>query len=194
MILPVKNIYSQAIHTGIYNWGTMLIAVDSISGRLSGYYENSTGIDEQAQTAKYTCIFLFSGKYSAGEKNIPIFCYSTFGKDSIAGEIMIESDKKIRMKFEREPNGCPNVEKFTEKLSPVFQFTEKEEWKRITAVKNEKVFIYNQADEMAKTRRYFVKGDCIKILEEKGNWLKVDFGDASKIVIAWIKKEDAADF
>ena len=180
----------QTIKTGIYNWGTMCIVADNSTGKITGYYENYSGLDEQAQQFSFSCIFLFSGNMSNGQKKFPILSYAYDGSDTISGEIIIESDTKIRIYLQREHGKCSQVEKFSEKISPIFQITEEKNWKGIAAVKTEKAFFHTAPDEARKSSRVVSKGSFVKILEEKDTWLKVEFQSGDSIINAWLKKSD----
>lgn len=189
-IFLFQNSFSQTISSGFYNWGTMSIAVDKASGKITGCYENYKDLDETTQQFKYNCVFYFSGNFTEGTKTFSIMTSLADGRDTISGEIRIESEKKIRFHLNRDRKDCGQIEKFTETPTPVFESMEKKDWISIVVVRADKAYFYTSNNETAKSRRYLVKGDCIKILEQKGDWLKAEFTRGETMNLVWMKKSD----
>jgi hypothetical protein len=54
-------------------------------------------------------------------------------------------------------------------------------------VSSEKSIIYSKPGNP--TKMYLIKGDIVKVLEEKYGWLKIEY-EGAKLVTGWIKRED----
>lgn len=61
------------------------------------------------------------------------------------------------------------------------------DWEHCCRVNAEKAMIYSKPESL--TKMYFIKGDCLKILEEHGGWLKIDFV-GKKNITGWVMKND----
>jgi hypothetical protein len=72
-ILWIANIsFGQTILSGEYNAGLKL-AYDSITNKLTGYYENYTGYDEETRNPKFSCIFYIHGKITGSQFTVDTY-------------------------------------------------------------------------------------------------------------------------
>lgn len=174
--------YNQVPVSGNYNG--LSIAIDSINKTITGYYENKTGENE-----KFSCLFLFTGNFKTfNDKSIEVTSFFPGNNTKIPGKIIGKNMTDFSLILDDDHGGCWNVQTFKE--DPIdFSLIKKENWIDIKIVKSDKVFFCTSPDETKKSKAYVLKGDCLKVLQCSGNWLKVVY-EASKNTVGWIKSQD----
>jgi hypothetical protein len=174
--------YSQIPKAGKYD--ALNIAIDSTKKTITGYYENKTG-----ENGQFSCIFLFTGNFKSFKDNtILINSFYPGEEEIIQGKIVCNKSTDFSLLLNDDHGGCWNVQSF--KDEPVtFTLLQKENWIDIKIIKNSKVYFYTEPEETKKGKAFVLKDDCVKVLEQSGNWLKVVY-EANKNTIGWIKSQD----
>lgn len=180
------NILGQ-IKSGEYDGGTMFIAYNPIKKIITGYYENSTGLDEKTNNPKFSCAFYLEGKYNINKTQITTYS-PKYDDDIIKGELQINKDKEINIKLEDEHGGCWNVEHFKEEFVNLDLDTEKK-WIEIRYINIPKSFFYSDKNEISKKRAFLIKGDVVFIDTIDGNWVHCIY-KGKKITQGWIKLDE----
>jgi hypothetical protein len=77
-VLLFNSVFGQQIISGDYAAG-LALSYDSTNKRVTGYFENYTGIDEQTNNPRFSCIFYIEGTVT-GQKFI-VKTYSPIDKE-----------------------------------------------------------------------------------------------------------------
>lgn len=168
LLLLSNSVFGQKVISGVYSNG-LTLSYDSAANRLSGYYENYTGWDEETKSSKFSCVFYIEG-IAVGQKfNVKTYYPTDKKDDNIDGTIEIMDSNTIAIQLREEHGGCWNVQHFAEK-SEMFQLEKREKWLQIKYVDIDKAYFYKDKSVDAKMKAYLVRGDIIYIEKIENNW------------------------
>jgi hypothetical protein len=179
------TVNSQNLQSGIYD-NALIVAVDSTTGMLTGYYENYTGWDEESKSARFSCIFYLEGKIT--DNRFKIKTHYPNESDSIMGFVEINSDSSISIQLEEEHGGCWNVEHFVDKPNE-FSLDVRKRWIGVGFVTVAKTYFYSEKNEEKKRKAYLVKNDFVAIEKIEGNWAYCVY-QGNSVTEGWIKLYD----
>ncbi len=182
-ILMISFVNAQ-IKSGKYE-DALKIAYNSENKKITGFYENYTGVDESTGNPKFSCVFYFIGSLKSGSFEIESY-YPTDLNEKIKGKIKIIDSTSIIIKLMQEHGGCWNVQNFSNE-DVTFRLTENYNWKEIRFVNIVKSYFYNDSKEETKRKSYLIKGDIFYIEKIQGDWVFGAFM-GKKITKGWIKK------
>lgn len=186
-ILWITNIsFSQTLESGEYDSGLKL-AYDSITNKLTGYFENYTGLDEETGNAKFSCIFYIQGSVTGSQFIVETY-YPNGTSDFIKGTFKIISEKTASIKLPEEHGGCWNVQHFADEAAQ-FDIEKKTEWIQIKYVLVDKAYFYTERSEDKKQKAYIVKNDFVCIEKIEGGWAYCTYF-GKRITKGWIKTVD----
>src|SRR6188768_4067212 len=92
-ILLSTKAYGQSILTS-GDYGELKLAYDKNTKQITGFYESSTGVDEQTANPKFTCVFYIEGKLLKNKASIET--YYPLDTTIIKGELIVDA-KKIKI-------------------------------------------------------------------------------------------------
>jgi hypothetical protein len=171
--------FGQRIVSGDYGDGLKL-AYDSATKKVTGYFENYTGTNQQ-----FSCIFYIEG--TAAGKKFAINTYYPEDKkeDQIQGSMEISNEKEVKIKLPAEHGGCWNVMHFAD--APVtFTLQEKQSLKQIRYVNVAKAFFYSEKSEDKRLKAYLVNGNIICVEQTEGEWAYCAYY-GKKTTKGWVK-------
>lgn len=187
LVFVTNILFGQTIQSGEYEFGLKL-AFDSKTKKLTGYFENYTGWDEETNNPKFSCIFYIEGLVSENKFGVLTYYPEDKSEDLISGQIEIINDTTIKIKLPNEHGGCWNVQHFADE--PVsFDIEKKAEWTQIKYVVTNKTFFYSDKSEDKKQKAYLVKNDFVCIDKTEGDWTYCTFY-GKRITKGWIKTVD----
>jgi hypothetical protein len=177
----------QNILSGEYYSGLKL-AYDSTTNKLTGYFEEYTGLDEQTGNPKFSCIFYLEGTITGNQFKIDTYYPNDISHDLIKGYIQIINDKTVSIKLPEEHEGCWNVQHFVDE--PVNFVLEKEtSWVQIRFVNTDKMYFYSDKSIDKKRKSYLVKNDFVCIDKIEGEWAYCTYYGKA-ITKGWIRNID----
>ena len=187
LLLFSNSSSAQKLISGEYDSG-MKLSYDASSNILTGYFESYTGLDEQTQNPKFSCIFYIEGKVTGKKFSIKTYYPEDKKDDVISGNIEIINNKTIKIKLPEEHGGCWNVQHFADKPEE-FGLDKKTNWTQIRYIDKPKSFFYKDQSNANQTKIYLVKGDvvCIEKIENSKAFCTY-FG--KKITKGWINISD----
>ena len=178
---------AQRISSGDYDVGLRL-AFDSVTKKVTGYFENYTGWDESTNNHRFSCIFYIEGFVTGTKFNIDTYYPADKESDLIKGYVEITNSKKIKIKLPEEHGGCWNVQHFADE-SAIFAIDQPQQWIQIRYVNVDKAFFYQTKSEASKLKAYIVKNDFVCIQKIEGDWAYcIYYG--KKTSKGWIKLSD----
>jgi len=179
--------WGQKPVSGEYEFGLKL-ALDSSANKLTGYFENYTGWDEETNLPKFSCIFYFEG--TIWDKKVKISTYDPTYKSGeiIEGTLEIIDNKTVNIKLTSEHGGCWNVQHFVEEPAK-FELERPVPWIQIRYVKKNKSYFYSEKSINKKRKAYLVKNDFVCIDKLDGDWAYCTFY-GTKATKGWIKITD----
>lgn len=165
-----------------------LLFVGMQKDRLTAFYENYTGWDEEAKSPRFSCIFFIEGVIKG--KDFPIMTYyPEKGQDEIInGRLTLLNKNHIKIKLERLPDGCSMVEANFDKAGVDFKLLKKTDWLQIRVIADKKAYLYQEPKDATKRKSYVIRGDVVTALKMKGNWLYVAYKGKKATSKGWIKK------
>jgi hypothetical protein len=186
--LSIINIaFGQTITSGAYEFGLKL-AFDSKTKKLTGYFENYTGWDEESKSPKFSCIFYIEGFVTKNTFQVLTYYPEYKSDDTISGQIEIVNDNTIKIKLPSEHGGCWNVQHFADE--PVlFDIEEKAPWTTIKYVVKDKTYFYSEKSDAKKQKAYLVRNDFVCIDKTEAEWCYCTFY-GKQTTKGWIKTGD----
>ncbi len=186
-LLWLSNIsFGQTIVSGEYDSGLKL-AYDSITNKLTGYFENYTGLDEETGNPKFSCIFYIQGTVTARQFTVDTY-YPNDSSDIIKGNIQIINDKSASIKLAEEHRGCWNVQHFADDQEK-FSLEKHIAWTQIRFITSYKTYFYSDKSINKKLKSYIVKNDFVCIYKIEGDWAYCTYYGKT-ITKGWIKTAD----
>ncbi len=170
---PPGEMLSAKLSSGLYRGGLRL-AIDG--NVVSGYYEETSGWNEDVGAPQFSCEYSFTGTY-IGSDTIPL----TLSSDKeTTGSLEILSPADIRVSLSRSP--CNNEE-------PVTEVWEIADAYPLIAIKNviaSRADFYSNPDESARRKAYLVRGDRAEIMEMDGEWYRVRYHGVAATTEGWM--------
>ncbi len=187
LLLPFLFLFSssfcqQVPVAGNYD-GTLSLAFNLKTQRVTGYYENHTGEDD-----KFSCIFYLEGTVNGNQFKIQTYFPNAKSDDLIEGSMELVNPKSLKIKLHEEHGGCWNVEHFADE--PVdFELSKATKWIQINYTIKEKVPLYSAKNIAKKLKSYLDKNDIVYIERIENGWAySTYFG--TRTVKGWIKTSD----
>ena len=177
-------LFGQSIKSGEYEFGLKL-AFNRNTKKLTGYYENYYGWDEEGNNPKFSCVFYIEGYVFKNKFGVLTYYPEYKLNDTISGQIEIVSEKTIKIKLPREHGGCWNVEHFAD-IPVSFDIKKETEWIKIKYVVKDKTHFYAEKSELKKQKAYLVKNNFVCIYKTEGEWAYCTFF-GKKITNGWLK-------
>jgi hypothetical protein len=186
-LLWLSNIsFGQTIVSGEYDSGLKL-AYDSITNKLTGYFENYTGLDEETGNPKFSCIFYIQGTITGGQFSVDTY-YPNDTSDIIKGDIQIINDKTASIKLPEEHGGCWNVQHFADDQVK-FSLEKHIAWTQIRFITCDKTYFYSDKSIDKKQKSYIVKNDFVCIDKIEDEWAFCTYYGKS-ITKGWVRTAD----
>jgi len=180
-------LFGQIIVSGEYQSGLKL-AFDSKAKKLTGYYENDTGWDEETKRPKFSCIFYLGATVTGNTFSVLTYYPQSKSEDTISGFAEIVNDSTVKIKLPQEHGGCWNVQHFADE--PVkFDIEKKADWTQVKYVTVEKTFFYSEKSNDKKLKAYLVKNNFVCINKTERDWAYSTYY-GKEIVTGWIKTSD----
>lgn len=186
-VFLVNSLFGQRVVSGEYDSGLKL-SFDSTTKKITGYFEDYTGNDEQTNNPKFSCIFYLEGTVTGPKVTIKTF-YPTHKKDDlIQGTIEIVANNKVKIELPKEHGGCWNVQHFADE--PVsFTLEKGQKWVQIRYVDATKTFFHNDKSEEGLLKSYLVRGNLIFVEKIEGQWAYCTYA-GKKTTTGWLKLSD----
>lgn len=178
--------FCQNLTSGEYDSG-MKIAYDSSTNKITGYFENYTGMDEETGNPKFSCVFYIIGTVKDSKVNVTTY-YPNSNDDQIVGIIEIKNDSTFKIKLPEEHGGCWNVYHFADE-KVTFKLEQQIPWIQIRYIVSEKAHFYSEKSIDKKQNSYVIKDDLVCIDTIDGEWAHCTFY-GSTITTGWIRMED----
>jgi hypothetical protein len=179
--------FGQKLLSGKYENGLKL-AYDTHTKKLTGYFENYTGWDEETKFPKFACIFYLQGVVENHKISVITFYPEEGSEDGIRGYLEIKNDSTLTIKLETEHGGCWNVQHFADE--PVkFGLQKKAAWTQIKYVTTKKTFFYSVKNNNKRQKTYLLKNDFVCIDKLEGSWAHCTFY-GKKLTKGWLKISD----
>ncbi len=186
----IKTSYSQRIFSGNYDAG-LLLAYDSISNKVTGYYENYSGFGSENSSPKFSCLFYIEGVVSGSQFEVLTYCPND-KTDSIMGELQIINNTTLSLKLKEDHGGCWNVQHFSEE-KVMFSLVKQNPWIQVRYVTSDKTYFYADKSTSKKSKTYIIKNDFVCIDRIEGDWVHATFV-GKKTRKGWIKSSDLNKF
>jgi len=187
VVFFLNNSFGQKIISGDYGYGLRL-SYDNKTNKLTGYFENYTGWDEETQSPKFSCIFYIQGLVLGQKFNINTYYPTQKRDDIIEGTIEIIDSKTVNIKLLKEHGGCWNVQHFADNPEK-FGLEKKENWVQIKYVDVDKAYFYKDKSSDKKMKTYLIRGDFICIEKIEKEWAFCTYF-GKKITKGWLKIEN----
>jgi hypothetical protein len=187
ILLLLSNIlFGQSIMSGDYDIGLKL-AYDKNLNKLTGYYENFTGYDEESDRPKFSCIFYITGTISDSQFTVETY-FPNDSSDLIVGNIHIIDQNNLIIKLPEEHGGCWNVQHFADEQVK-YTLQKSFDWIQIRFVTKNKSYFYLDKHIDTKQKTYLVKNDFVCIEKIDGDWAYCTFYGL-KTKKGWIRIAD----
>lgn len=179
--------YGQPFIPGDYNEGLKL-SYDSATNKVTGYFENYSGLDEKTNNPKFSCIFYIEGIAAGLKFQINTYYPTDKNSELIQGKMEIVTAKKVRIALPEEHGGCWNVQHFADQPAE-FKLERKQKWIQVRYVDTTKAYFYDAKSNSNRLKAYLVKGDfvCVQIIEN--DWAYCTYF-GKKITKGWLMIRD----
>lgn len=179
---------SQTVRSG--NYEELDIAYNPQTHMLTGYFESSTGFDEQTEQAKFSCIFYLEGKLSGNKATVKTLYTRQPLDDVITGKLEVADNKTIKIHLPDEHGGCWNVQHFADAEPAVFTFDQAQPWIEIRYVQSDKVSFFDRPGAAAPRKAYLVKGDVVRISKLQDGFALCSYTGGKKETTGWVNLKE----
>ncbi|HWJ26164.1 MAG TPA: hypothetical protein VNS32_06455 [Flavisolibacter sp.] len=181
------SVFGQQIISGNYDDGLKL-SYDSVSKKITGYFEDYSGSDEQTNNPRFSCTFYLEGVVSGQRFTIKTYYPADKKDDLILGTMEIATNKKVSIKLPKEHGGCWNVQHFADRLVS-FSLERSQTWMQIRYVNTAKAYFYSDNSEDKRLKSYLVIGNFVCIEKIEGSWAYCTY-IGKKTTKGWLKLSD----
>ncbi|CAM3619152.1 hypothetical protein FSS13T_17700 [Flavobacterium saliperosum S13] len=175
------------LKSGEYDNGLRL-AYDCQSNKITGYYENFTGWNEDTKTPRFSCIFYIEGDFSGQKTTIRTYFPEDKNEDTIEGYMEVVNEETINIKLPEDHGGCWNVQHFADKPE-AFKLEKNFNWIQIRYVNTTKSYFHKEQSNDKKLKSYLIKGDIVFIEKIENEWVFCSYF-GKKTIKAWLKVSD----
>jgi len=173
---------AQSLVSGEYDFGLRL-AYDSTTNKLTGYFENYTGWDEELRSPRFSCIFYMEGTVAHNQFAVDTY-YPNDTLDIIHGNMQLIDNTTVMIKLMDDHGGCWNVQHFAKE--PVkFSLEKPILWTQIRFVTTNKSYFYTDRSKVKKLKSYLIKNDFVCVEKIQDDWAYCTFYGNS-ITKGWI--------
>ena len=184
ILLSASISNAQSFKTGAYSFGLRL-AYDKTSNKLTGYFEDYTGLDEETGAPRFSCIFYIEGEVKNNQFSISTYYPFDDPSEAIEGTLTFIDDNQVAIKLSEEHGGCWNVMHFADKEPTKFQLEKQQKWVKVSYIKSEKAFFHKDKSIDNKQKAYLIKGDFVCIEKIDGEWAYCTYF-SDKTTSGWI--------
>lgn len=160
----------------------LMLAVDS-QGKVTGYYR-----EEQGEGAVKTCAFYLAGKGMGGE--IPIV---TWSDRAFPGTLSAQNDAvSLKVEKGREHPGCGLV--LLPQIAQGIEFDRVADagWSELRTISSARAHFHSAPDAARALKAFVVSGDVVGVVDQKGDWLKVEYRGKKATTKGWILADTTA--
>jgi hypothetical protein len=183
LLLEALPVDSKRITSGKYE--TLHLAYNPATRKVTGYFEQSGGYDENTNAPMFTCAFYLEGEVTGNAARLRTYYPAARPEDVINGTLGIGTGVEVSVKLPQEHGGCWNVQHFADE--PVlFGLTEKTDWLEIRYVTAGKAYFHTDARESTQRKAYVVTGNVVYLDRVEGGWAHGRFYGKS-VTAGWLK-------
>ncbi len=175
------------------DYESLIIGVNA-NGELTGYFSDSTGVDEDGNPRFSCTFFIYGAKETGGIYRIKTW-FPEFPEDVIEGELkFVEVGVKngVNIKLEGEHDGCMNVTPFLKEEKGLdFSLSSAGNWESVRMISPKRVWLFKSIDAGAPQKIFVDKNDAVKVLQTKNGWAEVRYSDPNgRSAAGWMKISD----
>lgn len=181
----------EKIVSGDYE--NLVIGVNT-KGELTGYFNESTGVDDEGNP-RFTCaFFIYGAKETGGIYKIKTW-FPEYPEDVIEGELkFVEVGVKdgVNIKLDGEHGGCWNVAPVLKDEKGLdFSLSSEGDWESVRLVSPKKVWLFKSIDAGAPQKIFVDKNDAVKVFQTKDGWAEVRYASPTgRTAYGWMKTSD----
>jgi hypothetical protein len=177
--LVTPLVWSQTpLLSGNYD-SELIIAYNSSIKKVTGYYENATGENDQ-----FSCIFYLEGQVKGNTVLVQTYFPNDKANDLQNGTLNIVSPKGFSLQIAEDHGGCWNVQHFSD--NPVsFELQKETKWIQINYVIANKSFMYYDSMGKKRMKSYLVKNDIVCVNRIENDRAYCEYSGA-KIIKGWV--------
>ena len=187
LLFSTVTFSQQIIKSGEYD-NSLRMAYDSESKKITGYYENYTGWDEETKAPRFSCIFYIEGTFVNQKAIIKTYYPVDKNEDTIEGHIEIIDNETLSIVLPEEHGGCWNVQHFAD-TPDKFKLIKEFNWIQIRYVNTEKSYFHKEKSDARKQKKYIIKGDIVYVEKIEGDWALCSYF-GKKTTKGWLKVAD----
>lgn len=182
--------FGQQIKSGEY--GSLRLAYDPTSKKITGYFEDYTGWDETSQSPRFSCVFYLAGTATSKKVKIKTYHPEDQAEGLVEGTLEIINDKTVKIKLDEEQGGCWNVQHFADEPAE-FELEKEANWSKIGYITATKTYFYSEKSADKKMKAYLIKSNFICIEKKEGDWTYCAYY-GKKVTKGWMKVSDIFGF
>jgi len=175
--------FGQQLISGDYDDGLKL-CYDSATKKVTGYFEEHTGYDEQTNSARFSCIFYIEGIVTAKKFKVNTYFPADKKDDQITGTIELVNNKEFTLLLPQDHGGCWNVQPFTKPVE--FTLNKNQPWIQVRYVNAAKAYFYSEKSDDKQMKIYIVKGDVVCVEKIEAGWAYCTYF-GKKVSKGWVK-------
>lgn len=184
LLFSTVTLSQQIIKSGEYD-NSLRMAYDSESKKITGYYENYTGWDEETKAPRFSCVFYIEGTFVNKKAIIKTYYPIDKNEDTNEGHLEIVNNKTIYIVLPEEHGGCWNVQHFADKPDK-FELVKQFNWIQIRYVDTNKSYFHKEKSDAKKQKPYVIKGDIVYVEKIEGDWALCSYF-GKKTTKGWLK-------
>ncbi|HEX8530111.1 MAG TPA: hypothetical protein VF646_08805 [Cytophagales bacterium] len=167
LLLGTLAFDTPRIASGRYE--TLHLAYNPATRKVTGYFEQSGGYDENTKAPMFSCAFYLEGEMQRHAVPIRTYYPAARPEDVINGTLRVINGSEVSVKLPQEHGGCWNVQHFADEPVP-FGLTGKTDWLEIRYVTAAKAYFHADTLESTRRKAYVVAGNVVYLDRRQGGW------------------------
>lgn len=169
-------------------YGSLVLAVDA-KGRLTGYFHESTGLDDRGN-ARFTCSFLLQAEKVSGNEVSVMTWHPNSPAEPKFGKI-VRTDEGVMLKLDEAHGGCGNVAPDIADEGQAFEMTKRGDWIAAGMIRSDRAFFHTSTNPASRGKAFVVRGDRVTVARRQGAWVEISYtNDAGRTTRGWVKSDD----
>lgn len=175
------------------DYDTLILGINP-GGELTGYFNESTGVDDEGNSRFNCTFFIYGAKETGGVYKIKTW-FPESPEEVVEGELKYKKslgNHGVNIKLKGEHGGCWNVAptlKDEEGLD--FTLNSKGNWEGIRIISSKRVYLFKSVDAGAPQKIFVDKNDIVKVFQTNGDWAEIRYASPNgRNAYGWMKISD----
>lgn len=169
-------------------YGPLLIAV--ADGRVAGVFVDAAGGTGPGDAPQFLCATLLAGPIAGNSAAVQAWLPDD--PELISGDLLVRDDAAV-LRLEENPPGCAMASSLIGKGQRLHRTSAHPDWIGVALVTADRAILHPEPRAAGERRTpYLVTWDAVGIVENRGEWVLVEYVGGGRPTRGWLRRSDLA--